>query len=164
MNRYYQCRREDASFSLTFLALSPFLFVHLSFAFCLSFYSPLVPSFHNSCRVFFVIPVAVFVVVITITAITLAIVVIVIIIVVVIIVIPVAVWCTLNQKCLPVLHMFIRSRLCVWTCAPRCDIVYVHVGRVNAVRGTEKGNVHGVKRKRLVSQFLGKTWKEVKYA
>lgn len=43
MNRYYQCRREDASFPLTFLALSPFLFVHLSFAFCLSLYSPLVP-------------------------------------------------------------------------------------------------------------------------
>lgn len=38
--------------------------------------------------------------------------------------------------------------------------IYMYVERVNTIRVTEKGNVLGVKRERLVSQFLGKTWKK----
>lgn len=55
--------------------------------------------------------------------------------------------CTCGVPCASVL-----ARVCVY--------IYMYVERVNTIRVTEKGNVLGVKRERLVSQFLGKTWKK----
>lgn len=51
-----------------------------------------------------------------------------------------------------------RVRVCACECV--CVYIYMYVERVNTIRVTEKGNVLGVKRERLVSQFLGKTWKK----
>lgn len=51
-----------------------------------------------------------------------------------------------------------RVRVCSRVCV--CVYIYMYVERVNTIRVTEKGNVLGVKRERLVSQFLGKTWKK----
>lgn len=52
----------------------------------------------------------------------------------------------------------VPCRVCACECV--CVCIYMYVERVNTIRVTEKGNVLGVKRERLVSQFLGKTWKK----
>lgn len=61
-------------------------------------------------------------------------------------------------------HAIVRYCVCmcarVCVCVYVCIYIYVYVERVNTIRVTEKGNVLGVKRERLVSQFLGKTWKK----
>lgn len=57
-------------------------------------------------------------------------------------------------------HAIARYCVCMCVCVRVCVCIYVYVERVNTIRVTEKGNVLGVKRERLVSQFLGKTWKK----